>query len=88
MGTPAALSAPPQRVVQGWLQRLRSGDEVARLITLAFASVILLVTVGLVYQLWITSSLPRHKFGFGFLTVRCGTRLAVNLERCRLFTAP
>lgn len=68
MGTPAALSAPPQRVVQGWLQRLRSGDEVARLITLAFASVILVVTVGLVYQLWITSSLPRHKFGFTFLT--------------------
>jgi phosphate transport system permease protein len=48
--------------------RLRSGDEVARLITLAFASTILLVTVGLIYQLWSTSALPRHKFGFGFLT--------------------
>jgi phosphate transport system permease protein len=41
---------------------------VARLITLAFASSILLVTVGLIYQLWTTSALPRHKFGFGFLT--------------------
>jgi phosphate transport system permease protein len=41
---------------------------VARLITLAFASSILLVTVGLVYELWVTSSLARHQFGFGFLT--------------------
>jgi phosphate transport system permease protein len=49
------------------LRRLRNGDEVARLITLAFASSILLTTVGLIYQLWGTSSLPRHKFGFGFL---------------------
>ena len=50
------------------MRRLRNGDEAARLITLAFASSILLVTVGLIYQLWVTSSLPRHKFGFGFLT--------------------
>jgi phosphate transport system permease protein len=37
------------------------------LVTLAFATSILLVTVGLVCELWVTSSLPRHKFGFGFL---------------------
>src|ERR1700683_1247582 len=68
MATSAAVSAPPPSGVPAWLQRLRSGDEVARLITLAFASSILLVTMGLVYQLWVTSTLPRHKFGFGFLT--------------------
>jgi phosphate transport system permease protein len=38
------------------------------LITLAFATSILLVTVGLVYELWITSALPRQKFGLSFLT--------------------
>ena len=68
MAPSAAVSAPPPGGVRALLQRLRSGDEVARLITLAFASVILLVTVGLVYELWVTSSLPRHQFGFGFLT--------------------
>ena len=36
--------------------------------TLAFAASILLVTVVLVYELWVTSALARHKFGFGFLT--------------------
>jgi phosphate transport system permease protein len=64
----SAVSAPPPTGARAWLQRLRDGDEVARLITLAFASIILLVTVGLIYQLWSTSSLPRHKFGFSFLT--------------------
>ena len=54
MATSAAVSAPPPSGVPAWLQRLRSGDEVARLITLAFASSILLVTMGLVYQLWVT----------------------------------
>lgn len=68
MATSAALGAPPRSGMRALFARLRSGDEIARLVTLAFASVILVVTVGLVYQLWITSSLPRHKFGFKFLT--------------------
>ncbi|HUE02192.1 MAG TPA: phosphate ABC transporter permease subunit PstC [Bryobacteraceae bacterium] len=68
MATSAVVSAPPPGGVGAWLRRLRSGDEVARLITLAFACTILVVTVGLIYQLWTTSALPRHKFGFGFLT--------------------
>src|SRR5450755_96294 len=68
MATSAASSAPPSGGAQVWLKRLRSGDEVARLITLVFASIILVLTVGLVYQLWATSSMPRHKFGFTFLT--------------------
>lgn len=68
MATPVRMSAPPPTGLRALLLRLRNGDEVARLITLAFASSILLVTLGLIYQLWTTSSLPRHKFGFGFLT--------------------
>jgi phosphate transport system permease protein len=61
-------NARPPGGARAFVQRLRSGDEVARLITLAFASSILVVTAWLIYQLWITSALPRQKFGFGFLT--------------------
>lgn len=68
MATSVPVSAPPSRGAPVFVQRLRSGDEIARLITLAFATSILLVTVGLVYELWITSALPRQKFGLSFLT--------------------
>ena len=68
MATSVPVSAPPSRGARVFVQRLRSGDEIARLITLAFATSILLVTVGLVYELWITSALPRQKFGLSFLT--------------------
>ena len=44
------------------------GDEVARLVTLAFAATVVLVTVLLVWNLWGTSAASRHKFGFSFLT--------------------
>ncbi|HEV2245636.1 MAG TPA: phosphate ABC transporter permease subunit PstC [Terriglobia bacterium] len=49
------------------LQRLRSGDEIAHLITLAFAAATVLITVLLVYELWIHSALPRQRFGWRFL---------------------
>ena len=39
----------------------------ARLITLVFASTVVLITMALVYQLWADSVLPRHKFGLKFL---------------------
>jgi len=68
MATLPAVSAPPHAGARALVMRLRKGDEVARLITLAFASSILLVTVALVYQLWVGSELARHKFGFHFLT--------------------
>jgi phosphate transport system permease protein len=48
------------------MQRLRHGDEIAHLITLIFAAVILLITSLLVYRLWAESSLSRSKFGLGF----------------------
>jgi len=49
------------------MSRLRGGDELARLITFLAAAAVVLITVLLVYQLWINSALPRHKFGLKFL---------------------
>jgi phosphate transport system permease protein len=52
----------------GFLSRLRGGDEVARLITLLFATFVLIVTAVLITDLWISSAASRDKFGFSFLT--------------------
>src|SRR5271166_6666628 len=52
---------------RAFLARLRSGDEVAHLITWAFAASVFLITCLLLYQLWDKSGLPRHKFGWHFL---------------------
>ena len=51
---------------RSFLAKLREGDEIARLFTFLFAASVVLLTVLLVYELWIGSSLPRHKFGFNF----------------------
>lgn len=59
-------SAGPVAGSRSFLSRLREGDEIAGLITFLFAASVVLVTVLLVYELWIGSSLPRHKFGFNF----------------------
>ena len=50
-----------------FLGRLKSGDQIAYLITATCAASIFVVTVLLVYELWINSSLARHKFGWNFL---------------------
>ncbi len=52
---------------RSFISRLRGGDELARLITFLAAAAVVLITVLLVYQLWINSALPRHKFGLKFL---------------------
>lgn len=46
--------------------RLRTGDEIAHIITLIFALLVVGITALLVYQLWIQSLLSRHKFGWRF----------------------
>ena len=43
------------------------GDEIARLVTLAFGVSVVLITVLLVWNLWGTTAPSRHKFGLGFL---------------------
>jgi len=49
---------------------LRSGDEIAHLITLIFASTIILITVLLVFELYRNSTLSQEKFGWEFLTTQ------------------
>ena len=51
-------------------RRLRGGDEIAWIITLFFATVVLVVTALLIGELWIGSAASREKFGFSFLTSR------------------
>ena len=51
---------------RSFLARLREGDEIARLVTFLFAATVVLITMLLVYELWVNSALPRHKFGFHF----------------------
>ena len=47
-------------------RRLRSGDEVAWLVTLLFATSVLVITALLIAELWIPKALrsQRRKFGF------------------------
>ena len=56
--------------VRGWLRRLRSGDEIARLVTLLFALSVVLLTVILVLRLWAESAQARQAFGWTFLVSR------------------
>jgi phosphate transport system permease protein len=69
MATPASVAPgirPEGRALR-FVKRLRTGDEIARLIALTGASLVLLITGLLVYQLWIDSAPTRHKFGWAFL---------------------
>lgn len=60
-------SATPRSWARTFYRRLRNGDEIAHLVTLLAAASIILVTVMLVYQLYINSALARQKFGWHFL---------------------
>jgi phosphate transport system permease protein len=57
---------PPRSGLRAFIDKLKSGDEIAHLITLIAASVILLITCLLVLELWRTSYLSRTKFGWMF----------------------
>jgi phosphate transport system permease protein len=59
-------AAPPNAGPRAFIQRLRQGDEIAHIVTLIFAAGILLITSLLIYELWINSTLSRHKFGLNF----------------------
>ncbi|HKV47165.1 MAG TPA: phosphate ABC transporter permease subunit PstC [Candidatus Acidoferrales bacterium] len=61
---------PSLRPLRGLWGRLRTGDEIAHVVTLVFASTVLGVTALLVYQLWIQSALSRQKFGWAFFATR------------------
>ena len=68
MASPATMSAPPVKVERTFLAKLRGGDAVAHAISLLFASIVLLITLFVIYELWSQSGAARHKFGFNFLT--------------------
>ncbi len=61
MATPLVVENPVIR------RRTQTGDIVARWVVAFFAASILLVTLLLVYQLWVASAPARQKSGFGFL---------------------
>ena len=65
-----ATAASPPWGPRTLIRRARSGDEIARLITLVFALVVVLLVVLLVDQLWINSAEARHRFGLAFLWSR------------------
>ncbi|HTM11955.1 MAG TPA: phosphate ABC transporter permease subunit PstC [Bryobacteraceae bacterium] len=60
-------SAGPSRPAPSFVQRLRSGDQIAHLITFGAAVVVLLITAWLVFELYTNSVLSRNKFGWKFL---------------------
>src|SRR3984893_16556816 len=68
--TTTVPNASPIPGSRSLLSRLREGDEIVRLITFLFAASVVLVTLLLVYELWIGSALPRHKFGLHFLVTK------------------
>ncbi len=64
------MNARPSGRAQSFQQRLRSGDDLAYLVTFAAALSILVITAMLVYQLYVNSALSRHKFGWSFLVTQ------------------
>jgi len=68
--TTTAIKARPSGRAQSFQQRLRSGDDLAYLVTFTAALIVLAITALLVYQLYINSALSRHKFGWAFLFTR------------------
>jgi len=69
----SSINVPSARPVgdsRSFISRLRNGDEIARVVTFIFAASVVLLTVLLVYELWVASVLPRQKFGFAFLVTK------------------
>jgi phosphate transport system permease protein len=61
------FSARPSGRVSAFWQRLRSGDDIAYVITLTCALTILAITALLVFELYRNSAVPRRQFGWSFL---------------------
>lgn len=69
MSSPAAIAeeARPNGRASSLMNRLKRGEEVTYVITLACAFSIVAITALLFYELFLRSELSRHKFGWGFL---------------------
>ncbi|HZT29626.1 MAG TPA: phosphate ABC transporter permease subunit PstC [Bryobacteraceae bacterium] len=66
----ATQSLRPQAGAGAFWRRLVNGDEVARLVTLAFASTVLLIVAVLVFELFRGSAVARHRFGWAFFVTQ------------------
>jgi phosphate transport system permease protein len=66
----AAAQTSAVSSIRNWLRRLRTGDEIARLVTLLFALSVVLLTLLLVERLWAQSARARGTFGWTFLISR------------------
>src|SRR6266699_6447434 len=66
----AATPAPLAWSRRALLRRMRGADQIAHLITLIAAASLLLITVLLVYQLWVLSAEARTKFGWNFFVTK------------------
>jgi len=76
--TPADLSWSPRAL----LRRMRGADEIAHVITFIAAATLLLITVLLVYQLWVLSAEARHKFGWSFFVTKTWDPVAGDFGPC------
>ena len=62
------MAAPPLALDRPAVKPLvQTGDTVARLVALVFATIVLLIVVLIVFQLWIGSEAARTKLGWNFL---------------------
>src|SRR5579864_2181986 len=77
MGTAVAAAPVPSRA-RRFAGLFEEADQVAHLITFIFAASVFLVTVLVVYELWIHSGPSRAKFGFSFLWERTWDPVAVK----------
>ena len=83
--TTTVQSAGPVSGSRSFLDRLRDGDEIARLITFVFAAAIILITCLLVFQLWATpSSRVTSSASTFFVHQSLGSRLR-RLRRAALY---
>ena len=60
----------PPEWARSFMNRLRSGDEVAHALTFLAAASIVFVTGWIVFELYSNSALSRHQFGWSFLTTQ------------------
>ena len=63
----SVMDARPSGRARSFVRRLRSGDEVAYVVTFICAASVILVTALLVFELYVNSAASRAKFGWSFL---------------------
>jgi phosphate transport system permease protein len=65
--TTALDARPPVGRAKSFMHRMRSGDEIAYMVTFLSACMVIAITALLVFELYKGSAVPRAKFGWSFL---------------------